>query len=249
MALAKVVHRGEPLPRAQKRYEVDGHELDNDQKRAVETIMRKQNVCLSGPAGTGKTAVVKAVQAACEAAGRRVVVAATTAAAARLFDGITCCSLLGAERGRDFISYRAGVSRETDVDTPAKARIQAQKLGVAKIDLIKGLSLFVLDEFSMVSSLMFEAIDTSFRVVRNDSSPFGGVQLVVTGDAFQLPPIADKVCYLSNEWEAVFRDAACFVELKTNHRASPCALARVFAWSCCLPESLTLSCSRLALGS
>jgi hypothetical protein len=51
----------------------------------------------------------------------------------------------------------------------------------------------VIDEISMVSAEIFEMVDEIARIVRNDSRPFGGIQMIVSGDFFQLPPVPKKL--------------------------------------------------------
>ena len=50
----------------------------------------------------------------------------------------------------------------------------------------------IIDEISMISADLFDKIDYVARVVRGINRPFGGVQLVVCGDFFQLPPVQKK---------------------------------------------------------
>lgn len=49
--------------------------------------------------------------------------------------------------------------------------------------------MLVLDEISMVEAALFEKLEYIARVVRGNQYPFGGIQLVLSGDFFQLPPI------------------------------------------------------------
>lgn len=50
----------------------------------------------------------------------------------------------------------------------------------------------VVDEISMVDGELFDKLEEIARKIRNNGRPFGGIQLVVTGDFFQLPPVPDK---------------------------------------------------------
>ena len=50
----------------------------------------------------------------------------------------------------------------------------------------------VVDEVSMVDGELFDKLEAIARQLRNNGRPFGGIQLVITGDFFQLPPVPDK---------------------------------------------------------
>jgi ATP-dependent DNA helicase PIF1 len=89
----------------------------------------------------------------------------------------------------------------------------------------RGVEVLVVDEVSMMSSKMFDLLDNIGRVTRrNTSKPFGGLQLIFTGDFFQLPPIPDQndpssgeFCFQHPRWAMTFKLANC-IELKTFFR-------------------------------
>ena len=58
-----------------------------------------------------------------------------------------------------------------------------------KRDIFNALELLIIDEISMVRCDLFDAIDESLRFSRRNQKPFGGVQLLLIGDLFQLPPV------------------------------------------------------------
>lgn len=64
-----------------------------------------------------------------------------------------------------------------------------------KIELIKHLSLMIIDEISMVRCDVLDIIDKILRVYRKDERPFGSVKVLLIGDIFQLPPIASTKIY------------------------------------------------------
>lgn len=55
--------------------------------------------------------------------------------------------------------------------------------------ILKKAKVVVIDEISMVNSNLLDAVDQFFRINRSDSSPFGGISVVMVGDLFQLPPV------------------------------------------------------------
>ena len=73
---------------------------------------------------------------------------------------------------------------------------------------LRGMNVLIIDEVSMMSLKTFEQIDFVIRGVRANNKPFGGVQLVLSGDFFQLPPIPNatygdygEYCFLSSIWK------------------------------------------------
>ena len=82
----------------------------------------------------------------------------------------------------------------------------------------------ILDEVSMLSKKIFEIIEELARIIKGSSLPFGGMQVVFTGDFFQLPPVGsdgepdtDKFCFESPLWNTLFK-LENQIELKTIFR-------------------------------
>lgn len=60
----------------------------------------------------------------------------------------------------------------------------------------------VIDEISMISGQLFDKLELVARTVRKNQRPFGGVQLVLSGDFLQLPPVkATKPTFRADTWE------------------------------------------------
>jgi ATP-dependent DNA helicase PIF1 len=82
----------------------------------------------------------------------------------------------------------------------------------------------ILDEVSMLSKKIFEIIEELSRIIKGSSKPFGGMQVVFTGDFFQLPPVGtdgepdtEKFCFESPMWNTLFK-IENQIELKTIFR-------------------------------
>jgi ATP-dependent DNA helicase PIF1 len=64
----------------------------------------------------------------------------------------------------------------------------------------------IIDEVSMVDGDLFDKLEEIARSIRNNGRPFGGIQLVVTGDFFQLPPVPEghnreaKFSFAAGSW-------------------------------------------------
>lgn len=74
------------------------------------------------------------------------------------------------------------------VDFPAFVQVRRNQKARARWLRTKVL---VVDEVSMVDGDLFDKLEDLARRIRNNGRPFGGIQLVVTGDFFQLPPVPD----------------------------------------------------------
>ena len=91
--------------------------------------------------------------------------------------------------------------------------------------LWRSVDVLIVDEVSMMSSKMFNLLDKIGRATRRvQSKPFGGIQLIFTGDFFQLPPISDQddpssgeFCFQHPNWATIFKPTNC-IELKTFFR-------------------------------
>jgi energy-coupling factor transporter ATP-binding protein EcfA2 len=133
-------------------------------------------VFVTGNAGTGKSTLIEYLKTVLE---KRYVVVAPTGVAALNVQGVTIHS---------FFRFPPRILNEDDI-----------KL-VSDRTLYKKLELLIIDEVSMVRCDLIDNIDKFFRKNRSSNEPFGGVQLLLVGDLFQLPPVASQ-----REWN-VLRD-------------------------------------------
>jgi len=136
-----------------------------------------ENVFLTGAAGTGKSYQVERFTRK----HRDTHVTASTGVAALNVGGMTVHRwsgmLLGPKPGESFDRYFAGLTRNP------RPSIRAA------FNRIRRCERLVIDEISMLSGLHFAYLDFHCREVRNDPRPFGGTQVIGTGDALQLPPV------------------------------------------------------------
>lgn len=164
-----------------------------------------ENTFLTGAAGTGKSYQVDRFT------GRHpdTHVTASTGVAALNVKGMTVHRwsgmLLGPRPGEDFGKYFANLTRNPRPST---------RIAFNRVRRCKRL---VIDEISMLAGRHFAYLDFHCRQVRNDPRPFGGIQVIGTGDFLQLPPVRTNQnrpydwAFDSEAWEAAgFRT----VELK-----------------------------------
>jgi len=159
------------------------------QDEALAILDKGKSVLLTGAAGTGKTYLLNKFIKRAKKEGKNVAVTATTGLAATHLNGNTIHSWAG-----------IGIHDEL----PKKF---FQKLSKQRKDIINKADILVIDEISMLHDFRLDMIDNVLQQVREDSRPFGGIQVVLCGDFFQLPPINRKdsknggFIYSSEAWQ------------------------------------------------
>lgn len=130
------------------------------------------HVFVTGKAGSGKTTFLKYLIKHC---GKRCIVAAPTGIAAINAGGVTLHSLFGIPFGP--------ISPHDRLEN---------KFTEYKTEMLLRLELLIIDEVSMVRPDVLDTVDRKLRWVRESEEPFGGVQVVMFGDLFQLPPVIKR---------------------------------------------------------
>ena len=175
------------------------------------------HIYLTGKAGTGKTTFLKSLHDFCP---KQFMVAAPTGVAAVNAGGVTLHS---------FFQIPLGPFLPGQNDRPQDNR-RFFRFSKVKKQIINGLDLLVIDEISMVRADLLDALDGVLRRLRRDERPFGGVQLLLIGDLFQLPPVTkpEEWDLLSNYYaspyffssQALSRSELVTIELETVYRQS-----------------------------
>lgn len=142
-----------------------------DRQLALEVLLSGESVILTGPAGSGKTHLLNEFIRTAKREGKHVSVTATTGLAATHLGGTTIHSWSG-------IGIH-DILPEDFEDYMLKSRR----------DIIETTDVLVIDEISMLHDYRLDMIDEVTRKVREDERPFGGIQVVLCGDFFQLPPV------------------------------------------------------------
>jgi len=144
-----------------------------------------QHVFLTGKAGTGKTTFLKELQ---EKTHKRFIVVAPTGIAALNAGGVTIHSQFLLPLGSYLPDDNAGAEWGPFFNNSILAR--KNPLNSERKKVLREIDLLVIDEVSMLRADILDAIDYRLRAARgNYRKPFGGVQLLLIGDLFQLPPI------------------------------------------------------------
>lgn len=153
---------------------------DMDQTLALGILLAGKSALLTGAAGSGKTYLLNQFIRLSRASGKHVSVTATTGLAATHLGGTTIHSWSG-------IGIRDGID-EHFVEHMSKARTEI----ITKTDIL------IIDEISMLHDYRLDMVDFVCRLVRKQLDvPFGGIQVVMSGDFFQLPPINRRDSILS----------------------------------------------------
>lgn len=142
-----------------------------DQALALEIMLAGHSVLLTGPAGSGKTYILNEFVRQAKRSGRSVAVTATTGLAASHLGGSTIHAWSG-----------LGVH-----DTLPSGFVA--NLSKTRHDIIVKTDVLVIDEVSMLHDFRLDMVDRAARLVRQDNRPFGGLQVILCGDFFQLPPV------------------------------------------------------------
>ena len=142
-----------------------------DQELALTILLSGRSALLTGAAGTGKTYLLNTFIAQARKRGKKVSVTATTGLAATHLGGNTIHSWSG-----------IGVSDHLPNNF-------FERLSKTRRDVISKTDVLIIDEISMLHDFRLDMIDKVLRTVREKDQPFGGIQLVMSGDFFQLPPV------------------------------------------------------------
>ncbi|MFI8554996.1 AAA family ATPase [Psychrobacter sp. NPDC077938] len=161
------------------------------QSSALDILKTGQNVFLTGSAGSGKTYTLNQYIDYLRARRVPVAVTASTGIAATHMNGTTIHSWSG-----------IGIKDElTDRDLSTLSRKQFLA------DRLKDTAVLVIDEISMLHAKQLNLVSQVLKHIRKNDKAFGGIQVVVAGDFFQLPPIGskgetnrEKFAFMSDAW-------------------------------------------------
>ncbi len=172
---------------------METYKFTKKQREAVDLMLSGKSIFLTGGAGVGKSYVVKAYR---ELMGnsRNIAVTSTTGVSAILVGGSTVHSYLG-------IGLGTGTAEEIaeKIMHATKSRRRWQETDT-----------LIIDEISMMSPDLFDKLEKIARLLRcgpepmgkTKQPPFGGIQLILSGDFLQLPVVgSDYFCFESKSWE------------------------------------------------
>jgi hypothetical protein len=151
------------------------------QKEALDILKLGHNVFLTGPAGSGKTYLLNQYISYLRENHIGVGITASTGIAATHMGGTTIHSWAG-------IGIKDEIT-EHDITELLKRYYLHNRFKHTKV--------LIIDEISMLHSHRLDMVDLVCRLFKGNSNPFGGMQVVMCGDFFQLPPVNRKVSEVS----------------------------------------------------
>lgn len=173
------------------------------QAEALEILKLGYNVYLTGPPGSGKTFLLNRYIDYLKDRHRGVAITASTGIAATHMGGITIHSWSG-------LGIKEKLSRSDIRKLLRKSYLKKR---------LRNTGVLIIDEISMLHAFQFDLLDYLCRIFRNSQEPFGGMQLVCSGDFFQLPPVQKgerpKFVIESEAWKSM-DIKVCY--LKEQHR-------------------------------
>jgi len=150
--------------------------LHPEQEKALDLVKEGKNIFLTGPAGAGKSYLLRTITEWAAASGKVLALTALTG----------CAAILLGSQAKTLHSWAAvGLGKEPVATMVANiGRNYFNKRRWLKTHIL------VIDEISMMTPDFFEKLDQVARLVRRRAKPFGGLQLVLCGDFYQLPPVS-----------------------------------------------------------
>ena len=179
--------------------------LSKEQQIAFDKYIEGHNIFITGPGGSGKSALIRIINEHSVRTQKEIHVCALTGCAAVLLNA-----------NATTIHSWAGIGIGNGTVEQLILKIKANKYSKK---MWKQTEVLVVDEVSMLSLKLFDALNQIGKAIRGNNRPFGGIQLIFSGDFYQLPPVGNKedinttrFCFESDDWNSIFhRD--CQIQL------------------------------------
>lgn len=199
-------------------------ELSAQQKAVLDMVMKKQSLMFTGGAGTGKSVLARALV-------RKL------RQTYNWDDAVAVCALTGIAAlhiGGQTIHAWAGVGLG---NKPVQELIKVVKKSKASTKRWLAAQVLLVDEVSMMDAVLFDKLEELARSVRQSSKPFGGIQLVLIGDFYQLPPVITAPTFFGrHDYQAQLK--LDYQELCKTYVSR--YLFHAKTWTKCIPRTVIL---------
>ena len=158
------------------------------QRRALKAVLlHGKSIFITGAGGVGKSECIRHIVKEMRDRGLKVGVTAHTGVAAVTIQGQTLFSFMY------FTKEKLSKTKEEIAKEVLENSFKCKALASYRA--------LIIDEISMVDPKVFEIMDHVLKLTRRDYRPFGGLQLVLTGDFCQLEPVDGDYCFKSEVWK------------------------------------------------
>lgn len=190
-------------------FEMVGFEFTAKQEYAIRQMIQGRNIFITGQAGVGKSFLINQFidfyRKNMQQENKKLFVTSLTGISALIIGGQTIhryCSIGTGEKNIDDLVksiFKNIVAKKRYLDT----------------------QVLIIDEISMMSPALFDKIDLIFRRIRKVDLPFGGIQLIVSGDLLQLPPVkADGFVIDSFNWDECIDETIYLTEVMRQNEST-----------------------------
>ncbi|CED82552.1 dna repair and recombination protein mitochondrial precursor [Phaffia rhodozyma] len=177
------------------------HPLSYEQRMLLQyATTYRTNMFFTGAAGTGKSYLINHLVHAFRELQQTVAITSSTGISAFNIGGTTLHSWAG-------IGLGDGTAEEMIIKLTEVEGKSARKRWTST-------DVLIIDEVSMIDGDLFDKLDFVGRTIRGDDRPFGGLQLIVTGDFFQLPPVGTSWSSIKYAFQADCWKTAILLEVK-----------------------------------
>ncbi len=158
----------------------------------------KKNVFITAGGGSGKSYLLREIYATASERGlhpKEIALVSTTGISAYNIGGQTIHSWCGILLPNGITEMDAETLQSTVSSIVRKAMMRKQTIQVKQTKLL------LIDEVSMLGGFYLELLDKVCRGIRKCEKPLGGIQVVMTGDMFQLQSVGDVFLFESEVWD------------------------------------------------